>query len=235
MVIRHAAAALGVAAIAINAAAWDPPPPPAADPHLMAPPSADMSSTGHACTVQTLVSGQECVLESGAAATAESSRWGAARLSEEVCSGAARRAVAPTDKAVLAMCRREIEAQIKACGVGDALVDDGGRFVPAARACYAALQAVLSRVRFMSAATADCCRCAVENDCARSSEACNRLAAQGLLDRPRCAERSCSVECEALLPAPEPVPAFPNAPPAEAPRPTPSPAVVPATPGTHTT
>jgi hypothetical protein len=124
---------------------------------------------------------------------------------------------------VLSVCRRELRARLAACGLGEALVDGEGRFAPPARACYAALQEVLARVRLMAAATSTCCRCAAQARCARSAEACNLDAARGLLDRTPCLERSCAEECGALLPEPAPVEPSPEREPT-----TPTPAVVPA-------
>jgi len=236
IIIARSFLAIAAATAALSVPAWDPQPPPAADPHLMAPPTTSAAPTAFACTVETLVSGKTCVFEGTSPATDPAqARTDAKRLAEDLCAQAARRSAAEADATLIEACRRDIAEKARRCAGNGVLLDVEGRFLPAARACYATLEAALAEVRFMDAATTECCRCAVENGCAPVAEACNRLAARGTVERPVCVAKSCATACEALLPLPperEPSPPAPS--PASSPRREPTREIVPAAPGTKT-
>jgi hypothetical protein len=206
---RHLLAAASLLASA--ARAQDP------DPRLYAPPQADTSATVYACTVETLLSGRDCVFEGQAPPALEPARQAqengraAASLSDRACGRAARLAAeARPDRDVLAACKREFGERAAGCAAdGSApLLDAEGRFAAAARACYAAMSQVLARTRLMASATGACCRCLTSNGCARSAEQCNRSLARGAGAPSACMARSCAESCGAFLPA-EPPPETP--------------------------
>lgn len=199
--MSHVRAILAIfgATTAALALAWDPPPPPAADPYLTAPPTSNLDPTAYACTAETLVSGKDCIFEGEPSAALPAD---AAKLAQGLCARAARRAaVAAPDPAVLAICRRDVESTARSCLGDQPAVDREDRFLPAARACYAAIQATLAGVNFMAAVTSECCRCASESGCAASAEACNRAAARGRLERAACVIERCMEPCKSLLPS----------------------------------
>jgi hypothetical protein len=189
------------------------------DPRLYAPPSADRSPTSYACTVETMLSGAECVFEGQAPPAADPRRQAeengraAAALGDRACARAAKLASEPrADAGVLAACHREFAQRAAGCAAdGSApLLDAEGRFGAGARACYAAMVDVLAKARLMAAATGACCRCLVSGGCARGGEQCNRGLASGALAATRCMAAKCGDVCRAFLPAESP-PAAPLA------------------------
>lgn len=193
------------------------------DPHLYAPPSADRSPTSYACTVETLLTGADCVFEGQAPPAADARKQAAengraaADLGNRACARAAKLASEPrADADVLAACHREFAQRASGCAAdGSApLLDAEGRFGAGARACYAAMADVLAKARLMAAATGACCRCLVSGGCARRGEECNRGLASGALAPGRCMATKCGDVCRAFLPA-EPAPPGPGSPPGE--------------------
>ncbi|HEY7724555.1 MAG TPA: hypothetical protein VH880_04430 [Anaeromyxobacteraceae bacterium] len=187
------------------------------DPRLYAPPRADTSATVYACTVETLISGRDCVFEGQAPPALEAVRQArengraAASLADRACGRAARLATeSRPDGAVLSACRRDFGERAAGCAAdGSApLLDAEGRFGAGARACYAAMSQVLARTRLMASATGACCRCLAASGCVRSGEQCNRALARGAGAPSACMARSCAESCGAFLPA-EPPPGPP--------------------------
>jgi hypothetical protein len=188
------------------------------DPRLYAPPRADTSATVYACTVETLLSGRDCVFEGQAPPALEPARQArenglaAASLADRACGRAARLSTeARPDGGVLGACKRDFRERAAGCASdGTApLLDPEGRFGAGARGCYAAMSQVLARTRLMASATGACCRCLAANGCARSGEQCNRSLARGARAPSACMARSCAESCGAFLPA-EPPSASPS-------------------------
>lgn len=202
-------------------------PPPAADPRLYAEPSTDGSPTPYACTVETLSSGARCIFESQAPPAADPARQAvenaqaAVRLADALCAKAARHPQEPVpDPDVLAACRRAFVEKAMGCGADGtrAILDDGGRFGPELRLCYAAMSEALARARTMATSSGACCRCLVAARCTTSGVRCNEEATRRLLDGAvaRCAFESCEEACRGRLPAAAPAAATPARPPPEA-------------------
>lgn len=198
-----------------------PRPPPAADPRLYAPPSVREEATGFACSVETLVSGAACVLESDApastdtAAQAKDNEALAASLSGWACTFAARALGDPAaDRDVMAPCEKAFKAQALGCGADGAraLLDGRGLFAPEARRCYAALGDVLATTRTMAALTVPCCRCLAAARCF-DADRCHRDLLGGAVPAraAACLGASCATACRSFLPDPAPAPAKPAA------------------------
>jgi hypothetical protein len=188
------------------------------DPRLYAPPSADRSATGYACTVDTLLGGGDCIFEGQAPPALDAGKQAeengriAAALGNKACARAAKLASEPrADPGVLAACHREFAQKAAGCAAdGSApLLDSEGRFGTGARACYAAMADVLAKARLMAAATGACCRCLVSGGCARHGEECNRGLASGALGPTSCMATKCGDVCRAFVPM-EPAPAAPS-------------------------
>lgn len=203
--LRTCAIAIALAAATARAEG----PAPQADAPVRSPD--ELAPTGFGCTVETLVSGAQCVFE-GAEPPAGSKpapgtapRWSPAALATRVCAAAARPiGEARPDPEVAATCEGEVLAALRRCALpGDPLLDAAGLFVPSARACYAAVGDATAGARTRLAATAPCCRCLAEHRCA-AARACLKdgaaaaLGAKGLA----CAARSCEQACGAALPPP---------------------------------
>lgn len=178
-----------------------------ADRRLSAPPTVDTSPTGYACTVETLLDGSTCVFESDAAPTGpEAQHRSMADLGEKICAAAARPpGEARPDPGVQAVCVAEVRKSVRRCADDKApLLDGAGRFLPSARACYAALGDVLARARTLAATVAPCCRCLAEERCGDA-----RACVMGGLGKAlsgaagKCASRSCSVTCGPYIPREE--------------------------------
>ncbi len=187
--------------------------------------AADTSPTAWSCTVETLVSGVECVFETEAEPVTNPDKQAvenarkAAALAKQACARAARRSVEPIpDPSVLAACKGQFVEKAMACGIDgtSALLDSSGRFSPEMRVCYFAMADVLARTQFMVDTTAQCCRCLLANRCMKPGERCNYLAASGHLEVTKCLQNECADSCRAFVPDPGP-PRPPLAPSAEAP------------------
>lgn len=215
------AASLAVLLSAAAARAEAPRPPPAADPRLYAPPSAREEATSFACSVETLVSGADCVLESDAtpstdtAAQAKDNQAVAASLSGWACAFAARAPGDPAaDRGVMAQCERAFKARALGCGADGAraLLDGRGLFAPEARGCYAALGEVLASARTMASVTVPCCRCLAEAKCLDADRCHKDLLGFSVPARAAaCLQASCAAACRSFRPDPAPQPATPAA------------------------
>jgi hypothetical protein len=215
------ATSLAALLVAGAARAEAPRPPPAADPRLYAPPSVREEATGFACSVETLVSGADCVLESDAPASTDTVAQArdnealAASLSGWACAFAARAPGDPAaDRGVLAQCEKAFKEQALGCGAegARALLDGRGLFAPEARRCYAALGEVLASTRTMAATTAPCCRCLAAARCL-DGDRCHRDLLGGAVPSraSACLQASCATACRSFLPDAAPAPAKPAA------------------------
>ncbi len=205
--VRHPIVAAVALALASAAAAQvDPGPPPPAG-------QVDASPTPWSCTVDTLLSGDDCVFETEARASANPEQQAlenaraAARLADRACARASRPALEPVaDPSVLAACKKDFVERAMACGVDGThpLLDGRGRFAPGMRICYYAMSEVLARAKFMAETSAGCCRCLVRSRCARSGEQCNRDVSRNELQGSKCIEGPCSDACRSFVPEPGP-------------------------------
>ncbi len=199
--------------------------PPAADPRLYAPPSTNQGATAFACSVETLVSSAECILESAAAAAADAKAQArdnqalAASLSGWACAFAARAPGEPApDREVLARCEKAFKERALSCGADGArpLLDGRGLFAPEARSCYAGLSEVLAQTRTMAFTSAPCCRCLAAAGCPDAGR-CNRDLTSGPLPArlAACLKERCGEACRSFRADPPPAgePAKPGPPP----------------------
>jgi len=175
-------------------AAEAPPPPP---PPLNAPPRPDRTPTAWACTVDTLLSGKDCLFEalvepvSDHAAQREQNVRFARQLAQAACAKAARPAPGNNpDRTLLGLCEKEFTAAADSCALGGkvVLVDAEGRFSPGAQACYRALSDVLQRSALMSSLASGCCRCMASRGCRVNAASCYANVSRGT---PGPAERAC--------------------------------------------
>lgn len=174
------------------------------DRRLAAPPRADTSPTGYSCTVDTLISGADCVFEGNPTSRGPGvASRSLADAGSKLCSAAARPpGEARPDAGVRAACKAEVVRSLDRCGASQApLVDAGGRFLPSSRACYAALGNALARARTLAATVAPCCRCLAEARCG-DARACVKQGLGKVLSgaEGKCAARACSSECGPYLP-----------------------------------
>lgn len=199
---------------ALPAAAQVPHVPPAADPRLYAPPSVQAEASGFACSVDTLVSGAECILESDAPAAsnliaqAKDNVALAASLSAWACNTAARAPGEPAaDREVMVQCERAFKEKAQACSADGvrALLDARRRFAPEARTCYAGLGAALAATRTMAAVAVPCCRCLTAARCLPVAHCASDLLVWPLPARTAsCLRQSCAAACRTFLPEPAP-------------------------------
>ncbi len=175
------------------------------DRRLAAPPQADSSPTGFACTVDTLISGADCVFEGdpNLAPAAGTTSWSTASASETLCAAASRPpSEARPDAGVRSACEADVSRSLERCArPGTVLLDPGGRFLPSARACYAAIGNALARARTLAATVAPCCRCLAQAGCG-DAFTCVRRGLVGFLSgaEGNCAVRACHSSCGAYLP-----------------------------------
>ncbi|MCM2333952.1 MAG: hypothetical protein NDI82_08375 [Anaeromyxobacteraceae bacterium] len=210
---------------AVPAAALVPNVPPAADPRLYAPPSVQPEASHFACSVDTLVSGADCILESDAPAAsnlvaqAKDNVALAASLSAWACNTAARAPGEPAaDREVMAQCERAFKEKAQACSADGvrALLDVRRRFAPEARACYAGLGAALAATRTMAAVAVPCCRCLTAARCFPVAHCASDLLVWPLPAKAAaCLRESCASACRTFVPEPSPAgePAKPGPPP----------------------
>lgn len=170
-------------------------------------------ATDFACTVETLVSGAECFLESSAAAAPDRAREARANtrrvsaLADRVCPRAARRRPgAPPDPDVVALCKRAFAEEAPRCDAGGVrpLLDAQGRFAPEAGRCYAALVQAVSRSRTATASSARCCRCLHEARCVSSFQACAEDPIAEAAGAGACLADACAAACATFRPVPPP-------------------------------
>jgi len=168
-----------------------------APPPLNAPPKPDRTPTAWACTVETLLSGKDCLFEavvepvSDHAAQREQNVRFARQLAQAACAKAARPPPGSgPDRTLLGLCEKEFTAAADTCTLdGKAvLVDAEGRFSPGAQACYRALSDVLQRSAVMSSLASGCCRCMASRGCKVSAASCYVNVTRGT---PGPAERAC--------------------------------------------
>ncbi len=205
---------LAVLLAALPAAAKVPNVPPAADPRRHAPPSTRPEASRLACSVVTLASGADCVLQSDAPnasnllAQARDNVALAASLSAWACDAAARAPGEPAaDRAVLAQCERAFKEKAQACSADGvrALLDVRRRFAPEARACYAGLGAALAATRTMAAVAVPCCRCLTAARCLPVASCASDLLVWPMPARAAaCLRDRCAAACRTLLPEPSP-------------------------------
>lgn len=182
----------------------------AAPPPIAEPSAVDDSATAFACTLETLRTGAYCVLEGDPASPfAATPARTATQIGEVLCADAARPSgeVRP-DPVTQRVCQAEVQQRLEACADEKATVlDAAGQFVPSARACYAALSAVLAKVRTQAALVAPCCRCLADHRCAGAGACAER--APGAPVPPAgwsCAAKACAEVCGSSLGAEEDVP-----------------------------
>ena len=149
------------------------------------PPAADSSHTGFSCTVNTLISGKDCVFESDAAQAAVRDSLGKS-----------------FPQGAVDLCEKEFGAAAQKCGVKGQwqLVDASGRFAPTALACYRALAHVLQRTSVVAVTSSRCCGC-LSTQCKGTVARCYAsLAKQSPEPADRtCMRGACSQECANAL------------------------------------
>src|SRR3954469_22078602 len=134
----------------------------AAPPPLNASPKPDRTPTAWACTVDTLMTGKDCLFEASsdevtdhAAQRAQNVKF-ARELAKAACAKAAKAAKpAPgntPDKALLDLCEKDFNTAADSCTLdGNAVLVDGqGRFSATAQGCYRGLADVLQKAALMS-------------------------------------------------------------------------------------
>ena len=180
-------------------------PPPSPQP-LNAPPRPDRSPTAWACTVDTLMSGKDCLFEAAAepvsdhaAQRTQNVRF-ARQLAQAACARAARPAPGTTpDKALLDLCEKEFSTAADTCTLdGKAVLVDGqGRFSSGAQSCYRALSDVLQRAALMSSLASGCCRCMASRGCKVSAASCYANMTKGTPGPAEnaCLSNTCKDEC----------------------------------------
>jgi len=169
----------------------------AAPPPLNAPPKPDRTPTAWACTVDSLMSGKDCLFEASsdevtdhAAQRAQNVKF-ARELAKASCAKAARPAPGSTpDKALLDLCEKDFNAAADSCTLdGKAVLVDGqGRFSATAQGCYRGLADVLQKTALMSSLASGCCRCMASRGCKVNAAACYANVSRGT---PGAAERAC--------------------------------------------
>jgi hypothetical protein len=169
---------------------------------LFDPPQANDAPSAFACSTQTLVQGKACVFEArspapaDAAAQARANVEAVTRLSDVLCAEAG-----PTQ----ARCRSSIAEVAQGCSLGGraALVDQAGRFVPEAQACYQALADAQARVTMLKSTAAPCCQCLAAHHCVAQASQCidgfDRAQAAPAANG-ACAVGACADACAGLLP-----------------------------------
>jgi len=187
-----------------SAASVPMPPPPA--PPLNAAPRPDRSPTAWACTVDTLMSGKDCLFEAlaepvsdHAAQRAQNVRF-ARQLAQAACARAARPAPGTTpDKALLDLCEKDFTAAADTCTLEgkSVLVDGQGRFSSGAAPCYRGLADVLQRAALMSSLASGCCRCMASRGCKVNAASCYANMTRGTPGPPEsaCMSNACKEEC----------------------------------------
>jgi len=175
---------------------------------LSAPPQAEPSPTAWSCTVETLSSGKDCIFESKARKSTDQdpSAQEAANvrtvreLAPQVC-GRAARSGGKADKVLVDMCQRQFSAAAETCGLSGELplLDEKGRFAPAARACYVALSEVLQKASFAASIATQCCQCLAAS-CKTPAERCYRDLVKGTPDKSAraCLADTCAQECSGV-------------------------------------
>jgi hypothetical protein len=170
---------------------------------LSAPPAPDSSPTAWSCTVETLISGKDCVFESEdapstdvAAQEAQNVRF-AREMGASAC-GRVARSGGKVDKRLSDVCQREFAAVAETCGLEGAspLVDGKGRFAPAARGCYLQLADVLHRTTFSAISSSQCCQCLAAS-CKAPPEKCYRDLSRATPDASElsCMQGTCAEAC----------------------------------------
>lgn len=168
-------------------------------------PGGEPAATGFACTAETLRVASPCVFEgdAGLAPPEETAARSRVALSEQACAAAARPpGEARPDSVVKAVCEAEVLRSLTRCAEDGAfVVDREGRFLPSARACYAAIGAAVARAHTAAAVMAPCCRCLAESRC-EGADRCLEATPGTKLSGPTavCAARACSESCGASLP-----------------------------------
>lgn len=169
----------------------------AAPPPLNATVKPDRTPTAWACTVDTLMSGKDCLFEASsetvsdhAAQRTQNVRF-ARQLAQAACGKAARPGPGSTpDRTLLDLCEKDFNAAAETCALdGKAVLVDGqGRFSSGAQLCYRALADVLQRAALMSSLASGCCRCMASHGCKVSPASCYANVSRGT---PGAAERAC--------------------------------------------
>src|SRR5262249_17102316 len=155
---------------------------------LNAPPKPDRSPTAWACTVDTLMSGKDCLFEASsddvtdhAAQRAQNVKF-ARELAKAACAKAAKPAPGGSqDKALLDLCEKDFNGAADSCTLdGKAVLVDGqGRFSSTAQGCYRALSDVLQKAALMSSLASGCCRCMASRGCKVNAAACYANVSRG--------------------------------------------------------
>lgn len=167
----------------------------------------DRTPTAWACTVDTLISGKDCLFEASAEPVADrmAQKTENVRFAQKLAQTACARAVKPAsgqqvDKPLGDLCQREFTAAAESCGVDgqSVLVDGQGRFAPSAIGCYRALADVLQRASLMGSVASGCCRCMISRGCAKvNAPACYQNVSRGTATAAEkaCMADTCADEC----------------------------------------
>jgi hypothetical protein len=173
---------------------------------LNAPPKPDRSPTAWACTVDTLMSGKDCLFEASSDAVTDHAAQRAqnVRFARQLAPAACAKAAKPgpggsPDKALLDLCEKEFSTAAEGCAMDGAavLVDAQGRFSSGAQGCYRALSDVLQKAALMSSLASGCCRCMASRGCKVSPAACYVNVSRGTpgASERACMAGACSDEC----------------------------------------
>ncbi len=171
----------------------------------VAAPAEETGPTGFGCTLETLRMARDCVFEGDVAAAPpnESPAQSRMTISERACTEAARPpGEARADPLVKGACQAEVLKSLERCSEdGAVLVDGDGQFVPAARACYAAVGEAVARAHTRGAVAVPCCRCLAEARC-EGADLCSTWTPGTELSgkTAACAARVCRETCGAYLP-----------------------------------
>jgi hypothetical protein len=169
----------------------------AAPPPLNATPKPDRTPTAWACTVDTLMSGKDCLFEASSDEVTDhaSQRAQNVKFARELAKAACAKAAKPApggspDKTLLDLCEKDFNGAADSCALdGKAvLVDAQGRFSGGAQSCYRALSDVLQKAALMSSLASGCCRCMASRGCKVNAAACYANVSRGT---PGAAERAC--------------------------------------------
>lgn len=173
--------------------------------------------TAFACSLDSLVSGAECVFEGDAEELA--APWSVARFATALCTLATRRpGRAHPDAVVQQVCEAEVARSVAVCtDEPGKLLDGAGRFLPSARECYGVVGDALARARTLAATLGPCCRCLEGARCAEVRACVEGGLGQTLSpSAAKCAAGKCSALCDPYLapgapPAPRPPEPDPHA------------------------
>jgi hypothetical protein len=168
----------------------------------------DRTPTAWACTVDTLISGKDCLFEAGheQVADAPAQREQNVKFARNLAKAACGKALKPeageaSDATLLEVCERDFALAADSCGVDGraVLVDGQGRFSPQALGCYRSLSDVLQRLSLMGSLASSCCRCMLRSGCKTTPAQCYRNVSRATPTPAEntCMSDACGFECSA--------------------------------------